>query len=302
MAAIKHAIDFQPEEAGASLAMQEFIRQGDSFLPSRFSPEKGPIEAKPTVSVAGRIVHKGDPQSTREINLFPSLKPPKQPPPTKPEVAQAIAAMVAHEANATRAARVSKGLPPVPPPPPSQPKYPLVTDHVLNGVAEQIAKLPEPQRRQEIIAVHDHLTAALEEHGKFVLNGRLELLESPARAAEIAAQIINQKIAEIDKAQESAVEEARSRPAATPKPEPAGNKVPEAKPITTPVLAQTPAARPVVAQPAEIPTEDRNVLSTDDVRVVRARLERAGYKTWPPVRVGKRVFFPIRAGGGQSGR
>ena len=237
------------------------------------------IEGEPTVSVAGRTVKKGDTWNNREICLLPSVEPPKQQSSTPPEVAQAARAMMQHQQQATMAARLVQGLPPVRPQPTPAPKYPVVTDHLLDGLGRAIQTLPEDERRQAIMEAHDHVTAALEEHGKAVVNGRLELLESPAQAPGVAAQIINQKIAEFDKAQASELEEARR-----PRP-------PEEAAQTT---VQRPALQRPPAPAAEIPTEPSNVLSAADVAIVRRRLERAGYQTWRPVVVGRRLFFPVR--------
>lgn len=106
--------------------------------------------------------------------------------------------------------------PPAPPPPSPTPiSKGVVTPELLDGIAKAITSLPEEQRPQAMMEAHQKMTEALTQQGKVIgPDGSLHIVENPKQAAKLAQGWMNDKVAELDKAQT----EAAKKPAEEPKP------------------------------------------------------------------------------------
>ncbi len=123
-------------------------------------------------------------------------------PPTPGQIAQGEATQAAHQA-VSEADAVSKAAenivnppppPPAPPPPPGMEKG-VLTPKVVSDAAAIIRSTPPEMQSQAIMEAHGKLAEWMLKQGKFIgPDGKLQIADSPAKAASLAQQVLNDEV------------------------------------------------------------------------------------------------------------
>lgn len=128
---------------------------------------------------------------------------PPAPPPGSPQ-AEAASALAQADQMDQMSARAARGLPPVPPPPgPPPPPPPLkeIKPQDIAKLGQTILGLPPEQRAQGVMEAHDALTKMLLVQGKIIgPDGKLEVVDSPKSASNLAQRLINDEVDRRDEA------------------------------------------------------------------------------------------------------
>lgn len=146
-------------------------------------------------------------------SLVPQPPAPPAPPPRQvaPQIQEGIRAASIIKKVETTAARVARGLPPEPPPPPSpQESFPPAIDQVhIRAMAAAIAAHPETERPALLHEAHGALVKWIAAHsGQVVVDGHVEIADSPQSAEKLAARIVNEAVDQHDQREQAKKEAA----------------------------------------------------------------------------------------------